>query len=77
MCIYVYVLPGHVIVTDQQQVLHQGQEVVLSFGVLHCVGQDVKHFPHITEAKVKAEFMEWMEHFKTNIKYSKHSTVGD
>lgn len=35
--VHVDVLPGHVIVTDQQQVLHQGQEVVLSFGVLHCV----------------------------------------
>lgn len=36
-CVYVHVLPGQIIVTDQQQVLHQGQEVAFSLGVLHSV----------------------------------------
>lgn len=34
---YVCVLPGQIVITDQQQVLHQGQEVALSLGVLHSV----------------------------------------
>lgn len=57
-CVYVYALPGQIIITDQQQVLHQGQEVGLSLGVLHSVDEDVKHFPHIIEAKIKAQLTE-------------------
>lgn len=50
------VLPGQIIITDQQQVLHQGKEVAFGFGVLHSVDQDLKHFPHIIEAKqIKAQ----------------------
>lgn len=53
VCVSVHVLPGQIIITDQQQVLHQGQEVALSLGVLHSVDYDVKHFPHITEAELR------------------------
>lgn len=52
-CVYVHVLPGQIIITDQQQVLHQGQEVALSLGVLHSVDYDVKHFPHIIEVELR------------------------
>lgn len=55
----VHALPGQIVITDQQQVLHQGQEVAFSFGVLHSVDQNLKHFPHIIEAKqVKAQLAE-------------------
>lgn len=38
-CMYMYMceLPGQIIITDEQQVLHHGQEVVFSPWVLHSV----------------------------------------
>lgn len=36
-CVYVHVLPGQIVITDQQQVLHHGQEVGFALGVLHSV----------------------------------------
>lgn len=54
--VWVHELPGQIVVTDQQQVLHHGQEVAFGFGVLHSVGKNLKDFPHIIEAKqVKAQ----------------------
>ena len=47
----IHVLPGQIVITDQQQVLHQGQEVGFGLGVLHSVDKDVKHFPHIIEGR--------------------------
>lgn len=55
-CVYSFALPGQIIIADQQEVLHQGEEVAFSFGVLHRVDQNVKHFPRISKTNsVKAK----------------------
>lgn len=36
-CVYVCELPSQIVISDKQQMLHQGQEVALSLGVLHSV----------------------------------------
>lgn len=33
----VHVLPGQIVIANEQQVLHQGQEVGFALGVLHSV----------------------------------------
>ena len=41
-------LPGQVVVADEHQVLEDGQEVVLSTGVLRHTMDHAEHIPHIS-----------------------------
>lgn len=48
-------VPGHVVVSHQQQMLQQRQEERLGFRVLHSVQQDLEDFCHISDDRVKEQ----------------------
>ncbi len=70
MSVYIFMLPCQIIITDQQQVLHHGQEVVLGLGVLHCIDDYVKHFPHITEARIKVHLTK-----SSSVKFNRNTSA--